>query len=450
MKILYIEDNIDIQELYSSILGSTLQLPVINSTSEADAIKQLENDPDIRIIITDLILEVGNGINIYKYLEEQGLIGEIFFVFLSGYSKEDILDEIPNFETITPYNMILGKPVSHEAFEGLKEYIPVTVTEEESYPGYVSVKGNLIFYSKQVATNIYLKLNADKHICIFKQGDNITKEDVQKYQDKIKDNFYVKKEDFAIFSAHYLKIASKLIAKHKNKPIDESFVESAFDVHELIQKRIVEVGIDEEVIATTKVMVLETLNKITADKELGPFIEKMYNKGKFLYEHSLMLNYFTFLVMDKLDWNSFQTQYKISLACLFHDISLPDKFDFKELEQKNMNKKILKQKFKLYFSHPLDSSILVSQLKDLPPDTGVIISHHHESPDGTGFPIGLDAFQVFPLSCLFNSCHYLLMGLYHEEFAPGAASTIVKKMKETHNKGNYAKIYKAMVETFCD
>ena len=161
---------------------------------------------------------------------------------------------------------------------------------------------------------------------------------------------------------------------------------------------------------------------------------KLSNKGDYIYEHSLILTYLSYLILAELDWNSKDTRYKVFLACLFHDLSLPDSKEVKVMEleiESNMTAEEIKRKHKLYYDHPLDSSMYIHEFREIPPDTNSIIAQHHEKPDGSGFPKGLRANKTFPLATLFNVAHDLLNFLYKNEFNN---ESIIKFVRQKEKK----------------
>ena len=48
---------------------------------------------------------------------------------------------------------------------------------------------------------------------------------------------------------------------------------------------------------------------------------------------------------------------------------------------------------------------LARQFQEIPPDVDVIVSQHHEKPDGTGFPRGIGYSYIAPLAMVFMVAH---------------------------------------------
>ena len=57
---------------------------------------------------------------------------------------------------------------------------------------------------------------------------------------------------------------------------------------------------------------------------------------------------------------------------------------------------------KIFLSHPKDAGNLIKRyFTTAPPDTDALAYQHHEAPDGSGFPQGMRAEKISPLSALF-------------------------------------------------
>lgn len=96
------------------------------------------------------------------------------------------------------------------------------------------------------------------------------------------------------------------------------------------------------------------------------------------------------------------------MASLFHDISLKNG-DHEDLESKTFLMGINKDKENIpkeFLEHPQKTVELLSKVPNMP-DLFTIILEHHEKPDGSGFPRGLKANRLSPMSCILILSHHL-------------------------------------------
>src|SRR5690606_5192267 len=106
----------------------------------------------------------------------------------------------------------------------------------------------------------------------------------------------------------------------------------------------------------------------------------------------------------QLEWISKQTMDKLVYAAVLSDITLAVRPELlmirsrQELEASSFSP----EDRKLVLGHPKDAANLIKNyFKGAPPDTDALAYQHHEMPDGSGFPLGLRADKISPLSALF-------------------------------------------------
>ena len=140
---------------------------------------------------------------------------------------------------------------------------------------------------------------------------------------------------------------------------------------------------------------------------------------------------------------------KLTLASFFHD--LPLKNDelaaFQSLADVTLNaERFTPAESDAFARHSEDGANLLMQIKEIPPEVHQIVLQHHERPDGTGFPKGLDFQKIDPLSAVFIVAHelyrhYRLHGVRRD------LSLFVEELGPFFRKGSFGQIITAMVKT---
>ena len=91
---------------------------------------------------------------------------------------------------------------------------------------------------------------------------------------------------------------------------------------------------------------------------------------------------------------------------------------------------------------------IARSVEEIPPDVDVIISQHHELPDGTGFPRGLNYQRITPLSTVFIVAHDLVRHLMLVDPQTGfSAKDVEEWFLRSQNKfqlGNFKKVMAAI------
>jgi response regulator RpfG family c-di-GMP phosphodiesterase len=143
------------------------------------------------------------------------------------------------------------------------------------------------------------------------------------------------------------------------------------------------------------------------------------------------------------------TFHKLVLASLYHDLSLRNDdqartstLDALRLSAGNQQMDSIEQ----INAHPHHAVALLHQLKDVPPDVDQIILHHHEKPDGSGFPAGINHRSFTPLSALFVLAHDFVD--YFIERPPterhGIFERFLAATEEHYVLGHFKQIYREL------
>ena len=103
---------------------------------------------------------------------------------------------------------------------------------------------------------------------------------------------------------------------------------------------------------------------------------------------------------------------------------------------------------KKIINHPSDgaSKFLESNLNC--PNADKIILYHHELPDGSGFPQGLNSFNIPPYACLFIIAEEVVRALFHYEFKEAAWDYLEEKITSEYISGNFGKPAQGFLSCF--
>ncbi len=198
-------------------------------------------------------------------------------------------------------------------------------------------------------------------------------------------------------------------------------------------------GVTQEVIQDVNLVtgsLVEDLQK--KNKDIFKLLDEARRVNNYLFGHGLLIAYVASSVLSSMLWNSASSIHKIVIVSILHDLSLGgDEFleiaDLDEKKIETMGWKIVKK----VRNHPLDSAELIAKAKDLPPDVDKIILSHHERPDGTGYPKGLDSTTISPMACVFIIAEDFVHKIYGKEITPHLKEEILKDFIAKYSKGNF-------------
>ncbi|MBL7663666.1 MAG: response regulator [Bacteriovoracaceae bacterium] len=434
MKFLLIEDEDEIRELIRFNIELEPGTHVYEARNGTDAVELLQKLKDVDVIICDYQMPGMNGGQVQKYVVNQNLPCK--FVLSSAYDVETLPDVNPN-----KLYLAIKKPDISEGLTILFDMLKKdnigdrdTIAEPAAYH---TVAVSLIYKTGVCPCDLYLELNKDKILKILNQGEMFSDEDYVKYTGKKLTKFLIKNED----GAHCSKTIERNISVLFKNLTDEE-VEKAVDVQDYIHDTVKRFGLNDDVINIAKEGVDYAVSIIRNNKNLKKLLKNIFtNQRDFIPQHSVALAFISCAVASKMQWNSEPTMVKLAFASLIHDVFIdsPKLNETEEVQKSEKNKD--------FMNHTIECSTTLSKNPDVPPDVDKIILEHHEQPDGSGFPKGIDHMKISPLSSLFIISHQIVeiaMDLKMKGEMLTDEKVKARINKEKYQKGNFKKVFSSI------
>lgn len=305
------------------------------------------------------------------------------------------------------------------------------------------------FYNfDKVCCDVYIQLSAKKYVKLLNANDIYENYQIEKYEEKGKKFLFIETIHYQRFQKQFGNLVLDKLEKAQNLPPEVKVVAelAAFD-HVLNQAR--EFGITP--ITANQVMRsvesnLKTLKKLP---KLEALLKRIMRGGDYISEHSLMLSYFAGQICMATSWGNHQSLEKLSMAALIHDVFLDDErlaqvHDLKEAKVKGFSSEEI-EKIK---SHPGEAAKVINEGESIFPDVDTIVIQHHEQPDQSGFPRGLGALSISPLSCVFIIASELTEKVYGNKAEEVNMEAIKAEFQEKFNRGNFKKPLEAFLKVF--
>jgi HD-GYP domain-containing protein (c-di-GMP phosphodiesterase class II) len=166
-------------------------------------------------------------------------------------------------------------------------------------------------------------------------------------------------------------------------------------------------------------------------------------EGSYISGHSLMVANVGCALAYRAGWTSAPTLFKICLAAFLHDISLHHEVmarirSMDEVRSVGLDVEQVKE-LRL---HPIRAGEYARQFSEIPTEVEQIVIQHHERPDGSGFPRGLNATQISPLGALF----IIAEDLVHEALEDSGitVNSFFEKRAAYYSRGQFKKIATAV------
>jgi response regulator RpfG family c-di-GMP phosphodiesterase len=316
---------------------------------------------------------------------------------------------------------------------------------------YCRIAINFLSILDGINKNLFIRIGAEKYIKIFNEDDTTDILDIKKYKSKGIEYFYLQRET-AMWVINQIQSQISIFLKANNfRFVLRGATDSPVKRFEQKILRIDdEVHVDKDFKETIDRAVEKIRHLVEKETTVAHYLKMLKEKQDeyALFTQKMNLtSLISSLLAKQLDWISKSTMDKLVYASVLCDITLavrPQLLLLADIHEYEKIKDTLSEEDqKLFLSHPKDAAFLIKKyFQSAPPDTDVLAYQHHESPDGHGFPLGLKAEKISPLSALFiisNDFAYYFL----KDDEPSVDDFILKAHSR-YDFVNFRKIIKAL------
>ena len=432
MDILLLHKDEAVRDMVAFALEGKLRAIVHPAPTVQQAITFLLEDLPISLIICAESKENGA---LYKYLLSVDSTIPIILI------RPRTVQKLVAFPDLT----IMGQVSPADLPDGLIPLVKRATADQkvgESAGGqdFCRIKTNLLIRTVPLKSDVYIQLSSIKFVRMFKKGDVFDLKDMERYLvTKRIQYLYVKNQECdGLIKQLRTALAKQL--KAGDITTADSVVLSE-QVHEAIMELSQRFGFTTQVQGLVKQnvdTVITGMGKVRGLNEIAALLEK--GKGEYISSHSVMLAHIAGLFATRTEWSSYATLEKLTFAALLHDITLTDQklaeiHSVKELEDpKNA---FTRDQKKEYLGHSIAAAEVAVKFGKIPADVWNIIREHHERPDGSGFPRGLMANRISPISALFIIAHDVVTGYFRGE---KDLDGFIRDCVDQYRVGNFRKV----------
>lgn len=347
----------------------------------------------------------------------------------NAYLLEDFVGYLKDNSKLVRIVVLVDK-IREEGKDLLKELHQMLLMDESHLPGNLVEESKHLFSGSPylneekfcridisflsildgINKNLFIKIGSDKFIKLFHEDDTTNILDIQKYKSKGINYLYLNRET-AMWVINQIQSQIDIFLKANNfRFILRGASESAEKRFEQRLLRIDdEVHVDKEFKETIDKAVERIRTLVEKEGKVDHLLKILKEKQSeyALFTQKINLTSLIACLLAKhLDWISKTTMDKLVFASVLSDITLavrPELLKIQNLaEFEKVKHTLTEEDQKIFLSHPKDAANLIKRyFTNAPPDTDVLTFQHHEIPDGSGFPQGLRAEKISPLSALF-------------------------------------------------
>jgi hypothetical protein len=378
--------------------GEQLELHRLDTLQDAiERLEQKKISPEVIIVE-----QKNSSTSLLKLMFD--LVGDAATILIC--SEASVLNDLKSFQDKA--RLIASEAIDSELPIALKKLEAIgKIKNLEDSEEYVAIPAERILAMHPLPIDVYLKLSSGKCVKVFRKSDQVVESDVKKYTGQ---TFFLRKNEC---DQMFKEQVSKLEAIAAQEPVDEVQAKKVANMsQDLVRSLVEQVGFTEEAQRIAKASVNLSLKLIGTKPRLSMILQDLRKKeGNFVTSHSFLLGQIACAMAYTVGWNSAPTFFKLSMAAFLHDISLNINTHEQEIsyEEAVNSGNYHPEELKILRFHATRAADYTRQFSEIPADVEQIVAQHHERPDGSGYPRGLTAKYISPMSALFIIAHDLIL-----------------------------------------
>jgi response regulator RpfG family c-di-GMP phosphodiesterase len=406
MRVLIVDDDIDILGMTRLFLEGTFQAEVIEARSASQAIEILLASPRFDLVVSDYQMVDDTGADLLKSMRENGL--SIPFVLASTSAPT----EHAAFTTNPPDAFVL-KPMVHSALKKLlfawiqsgkiASHLPATTLP------YCRVRVSTVLRLAVPEADLYVKLSDSKYVRIFRRGEAIVEADLGRYSLKAVDYLYVQGQDLQAFLDFFEQDLMRFYTMAKELgasglPISAFAVQLIYDIFQQLR-------LGPNLVRMLQTSVQACVENLKKSPSIHAHLDQLrFAKELYLADHSAAVAYtaaaFAMKARPRLQCDVQAQAY----AGLLHDLTLKSERLAKVRTLDEVQNSVEFSRFSYdelttYKEHPNSAAELVRSIPGVSPLVAGTVAAHHELPTGLGFPKGLKEGEMSVDAVLFQLAH---------------------------------------------
>lgn len=429
---LLVESNPMIESFYMLNLATWLGLDIVAKKKAEFAIKLLETQADtIKLIIVRAVIDKEESAKmILDFLASRGLKIPVIEI---GPGKE-----VPGCFAHVPNSLQLKILIQNSA-----KALNITAKDMSAkvVPDFFPIP---IVYFKVIKRSVcpVFSQNIDdpkKFDLRIQKLKEFTEKDITDMIAEGVTHLYVNKLDRLEFVNN---VTSELMSLLETKDLspDES-VSMADKSMELLSKKLVTIGVNEETIKLAKTNMDVMRKNVKANPKLAKLLERLLsNKTSYLFKHTQILTYICLHIIKNIDWGNAEQEEKISFIAFFHDIVLEtDKqaqikstLELKKAEFDTAERSLVER-------HAQMAAEFVSKFPHAPMGADQIIRQHHGTLNGIGFSEHYGN-NVSPVAVVFIVAEEFTRIILKHENGPFDRPEMLRELKEEFPTSRFQKV----------
>lgn len=256
--------------------------------------------------------------------------------------------------------------------------------------------------------NLYIKLADGRFLIVLRAGNAIDRDRLAKYSAKGVTTLFASEKELTDA------VGAGLVAA------DVAKIEALEKVSDAVFDELRLLGVTEASFNHAKAIGKAVRGMIEREPLLNAAFEKFQMLGREDVRHALMVSAVSTVIVSSMEWIKPSTHENVAMGALLHDFgkfTIPaDILNADPLTLNTNDRKILE-------GHAESGRALLAQVKTVPEDVQMIVAHHHERSDGSGYPLGIKDIYIHPLSRVVGLANELVEN-YEADRKAGRATSL--------------------------
>ncbi len=473
MKVLIVDDESATRDLVSLVLNKMTSIDPVLASSGNEAIRFLRSGMNFDLIVSDYSMSDGTGGDLFLHLKKSQIKTPFVLCSSEDFSKlEDFRD--------ADISAFVDKKNLRESLSQIFQTLTILHKKVKATSNvFIPVQVDTFLRLKEMPCDAFVKLGDDKYVRVFKTESAINLDAAKRYRAKGIHSLFIDFNSIDLMiekilesivpvseldktkdvTTQLLKVMNKIDDEnlkkelvHLNTQLNEAradnqeyekSVKASEMVHKAIQQAIQKIGATREVEQLIKATVKLSIETISSTPELSSYYAVMtVNPADYLNSHSILLAHYACLFADKMGLATEMTRYKLTLAAMLHDITLPDDKMAKLSSRHDVvSSNFTNQEKEKILNHSLEAAQLVRGLNQIPPDVDKLIENHHAWSEGGGFPKDIAPEELDLTTGVLIFAHELTDWIFENQGSPYAYQNFFVKNRKKYSAGVFKKIF---------
>lgn len=421
-QVLIIDHDEEVRDAIAYCFENHSDYLVFGFDSVNDAISFIVKNGKPFLVISELKMANGNGIELFYYLKEH--CNNTKFALCSLTPATKVLE----FENEDVYS--ITKPMIVKSCNQMIE----TFSDADDVCDYLPINLNLVLKYQMSISDLFLKLAENNFVKIYNSHDEFNMSVFEKYKSKDLKRLY-----FPIaFKEQVNTLIEDRVINHFNtlNKKDESY---EVEVLDSLLDGIGQIGFSPLIIEACQDAICENLKTVQELQDLKKYLKILTTKPySYIAIHTQIVTVVATTLVSKMQWRTPAIINKIVTAAFLHDLFIAQTSSMEDFEKNELMHDS---------THVEEMSNIVKKIKNLPPDIDRIIFDHHEKPDGSGYPRKLKAADFSPITALFNFSHEISHLIYDakDNFEKLQTKQIIIHLKNSgYDRPVFKKLFEAL------